>query len=234
VSGSYNPILRGSNENIYNIPQGYYKLVIVASVYPWSTIAAANYQIPGTSSVLTEASVSYDCGDILITDNIERQYYFNVAAGKEKDVPRGFVEIMISYTGIMGDSSSSTGLGYHPASFVEIAVPKTNVTHISDGSGEYSRLFSYWPGIWVGLQEGPYVGPDHLILKHQGIIGYAQTVGPYYIPPGFYYGRYGDSYSSGRVFGNGNLGYWRVMDLKNYGGHRVYIQLDPTVGLAWN
>jgi hypothetical protein len=230
VAGSYNPIFRGRNENIYNLAEGYYKLVIVASVYPWSTVAAANYTIPGTSTTITETTVSYDCGDVLITDNIERQYYFNVAAGKEKDAPRGFVEIMISYTGIAGDYDTIT---YHPASFVEIVTPGTNVTTTGDGSGIYSRLFSYWPGSWVGLQEGPYVGPNHLVLKHQGIIGYAQTAGPYYIPPGFYYGRYGDSYSSGRIFGNAAT-YWRVMDLKSYGGHRVYVQLDPTVGLAWN
>jgi hypothetical protein len=228
----YAPILRSSNENIYNLAQGYYKLVIVASVYPWTTVAAGNYTPPGMNTFLTETSISYDCGDILITDNIERQYYFNVAAGKEKDVPRGFVEIMISYTGISAGDLDT--ISYHPASFVEIAVPKTNVTELGNGNGVYSRLFSYWPGTWAGLQDGPYVGPDHLVLKHQGIIGYAQTVGPYYIPPGFYYGRYGDSYSSGRVFGNGNLGYWRVMDLSKKGGHRVYIQLDPTVGLAWN
>jgi hypothetical protein len=228
VTSTYNPILRARNENIYNLPQGYYKLVIVASTFPWELIRLGTYTIPGTSTPLTEALISYDCGDVLITENIERQYYFNVATGKEKDVPQGYVELYIAFTGLQ------TGTDYHPASFVEIMIPKNGQTTAGALSSDQTK-FEYWPGTWGNLNDGPYVTEDYLVFLYRGVIGYSQTVGPYYIPPGYFLGRYGDSWgSNGRIYGNGRGTYWRRMDMKDRGGQRAYVQLDPSLGVAWN
>jgi hypothetical protein len=230
-NGTGAPIERGYNENMYNLEEGYYKLVIVAGTYPWNAYTESPPLTIG-GAILNERLISYDCGEILILEGIERQYYFNVAAGKEKDTPNGFVTLYIQFTGI------SEGTSYHPAMFEEIALPPVNKRRTalggsSTGTVAATTAYTNFPGAWSSLQGGLYVPQAARVLMYTKILNYnTPMAGPLFIPPGPYYGRYGDSYSSGRARGS-DTSHWREMDLRTYGNKTITISLDPTAGLTW-
>jgi hypothetical protein len=240
VASVYMPIKRGQNDNVFNIPEGYYQLDVVAGSYAWG-VFQEGVVINGVT--LDENRITYDCGEILITKKVERQYHFSVAPGKEKDTPHGSVIVYIQFTGL------STGTDYHPVAFVEIAIaPNDRRSQNSGGSVEDSntnlRKFSWWPTVltgggtnagWKNLQEGPYADEAQTILKYTGVLNYNNTTaGPFVLPPGPYYGRYGDTYNKkGRVYGAANSTHWRDFDLRSFYNRTITISLDPTSGFSW-
>jgi hypothetical protein len=238
TGSTYNPILRAGNDNMFNIPQGYYKLVIVATTYPWQAIVD-NLSVPGITGGLTEALISYDCGEVMIANKVERQYYFDVASGKEKDAPRGYAAIYIQYTGVMGGSGALT---YHPAAFEEFAIPpKDKVPSIND-AGTWAptnaqKNYNNWPGKWTNQQTGVWASMANRALLNTQILNYnSPNIGPFYLPPGRYYVRYGDTYGgSGRIFGEGSdtVLRWRAMDISDCGGRTVTVSLDPSQGVSF-
>jgi hypothetical protein len=219
---TYQPITRSDNDNLSGLEPGYYRLTVVAGSYSWQMyvdgLAVTGVAGHGPAGVLIEEDITYDCGEIAITEGNERQYYFD-ARNREKDTPNGYVTVYIQFTG-----SEAFGTEYHPAAFEEISYPPS----VAD------TKFATWPKAWKNFQEGPYAESARTIIRHTRILNSNNaTAGPFAIPPGYYFGRYGDTHgTNGRVRGNGTAN-WRAMDLRLYYRRTITISLDPTSGFTW-
>jgi hypothetical protein len=257
VSPDYEPMPIGNNNVITGITPGFYKLKIVAGFYPWEDYnQSPNTRVAGTD--LNVNLITYDCGEIYISGGQEKQYHFDV---KGRDVPSGFVTIKnISYTGYDSGTAEYHPMAWiEIVSIPPSDFPMYDTKGHAEGNNPTYKTYTYagfvstptfirWPGEivtdiskaglgnryvsgWSGMQDGPYALPDSTVLKITQVIGPGQSIGPFLIPPGLYYVRYGDSFGSGRANGNGTSN-WRQMDVRS--GHRIIsLSVDPSFGVVW-
>jgi hypothetical protein len=230
----YNPISRGQGENISNIEPDYYKLKVVAGSYPWTSYTNS---ITIDSITLNETLITYDCGEILIVKNQERQYYFNNYSN-EKDTPNGYVTFNISCS----DDDNTYAIVHF-----EIAVRPNSTLTVTQIASIYSnnpwpsgspdsavRTYDTWPGHWNGSAQGPYAPKDTLVFEWGGLLNsYTNQTGPFAIPPGIYWTRYNDNYTNGSAYGSGTSSSWRLIDLRGYAKQHVNCACDHTVGTNW-
>jgi hypothetical protein len=228
----YNPISRGQGENISTITPGYYRLKVVAGSYPWKSYSDG---ITTGSLTLNEALITYDCGEILIVKNQERQYYFN-NYDNEKDTPNGYVTFDIVCS---DDDNTYAIVHFEVAVRPNSSLTSTQIGNIYNNSWTGSSpadsvtQYSNWPGSWTGAAQGPYAPKDTLAFEWGGLLNsYTNQAGPFAVPPGIYWTRYNDNYTAGSAYGK-NSSHWRLIDLRGYARQHVTCAADHTVGTNW-
>ncbi|MDR2516192.1 MAG: hypothetical protein LBC88_02290 [Spirochaetaceae bacterium] len=117
------------------IPEGAYKLLIVGGSYHWNFYSPGT-AVPGTSIMVNEKRITYDCGNVFIAAGSAKVYNFDPYAqgAPDRDTPTGTVKITFFHAGTgqgqYGDAGPLARIQIIAGSESETADPAAHVYNV--------------------------------------------------------------------------------------------------------